>query len=426
MIGKIIMDNRETQSSENRRSRASQNPRRNAGRRRRARQKAVARLVMLCLLVLAVVVLLVTCVRRHKSVKEAELKAQQEAKQKANEEEVYPITLRFAGDINFDDDYFPMQHFQEIGAESISEVIDPEYVELMNKADVMWINNEFCYTDSGEALAGKAFTFSANPENIKYLKELGVDVAGLANNHVFDYGEQGLLDTLATLEAAKIPYVGAGHDIKEAASPVYVKAGPLTIAYVAAERAEKVQIVTQEATEDQPGVLRCYENDRFIESIREAAEKADYVIALPHWGTEHATDLEDVQKDGARAYIDAGADAVIGAHPHILQGIEYYNGKPIVYSLGNFWFDNYELYTMVAELQLSKVEDKEGKESTDGESDQDSKDGIFASLILYPGIQRNMETHPAADEEREEIFRHLEDISPQEIQIDEQGVVSGS
>ena len=234
------MDNRETQSSKNRRSRPSQNPRRNAGRRRRARQKAVARLVMLCLLVLAVVVLLVTCVRRHKSVKEAELKAQQEAKQKANEEEVYPITLRFAGDINFDDDYFPMQHFQEIGAESISEVIDPEYVELMNKADVMWINNEFCYTDSGEALAGKAFTFSANPENVKYLKELGVDVAGLANNHVFDYGEQGLLDTLATLEAAKIPYVGAGHDIKEAASPVYVKAGPLTIAYVAAERAEKV------------------------------------------------------------------------------------------------------------------------------------------------------------------------------------------
>ena len=151
------MDNRETRSSENRRSRASQNPRRNAGRRRRARQKAVARLVMLCLLVLAVVVLLVTCVRRHKSVKEAELKAQQEAKQKANEEEVYPITLRFAGDINFDDDYFPMQHFQEIGAESISEVIDPAYVELMNKADVMWINNEFCYTDSGEALAGKAF-----------------------------------------------------------------------------------------------------------------------------------------------------------------------------------------------------------------------------------------------------------------------------
>ena len=405
MVGKVIMDNRETQSSKNRRSRPSQNPRRNAGRRRRARKKTALRMVVLLLLLLAAIVLVI-CARHYKSEKEAELKAQQEAEQRAKEEEAFPITLRFAGDINFDDDYFPMQHFQEIGAESISEVIDPEYVELMNKADVMWVNNEFCYTDSGEPLAGKAFTFSANPENVIYLKELGVDVAVLENHHVFDYGEQGLLDTLATLEAAKIPYVGAGHDIKEAASPVYVKAGPLTIAYVAAERAEKVQIVTQEATEDQPGVLRCYENDRFIESNREAAGKADYVIALPHWGTEHATELEDVQKDGARAYIDAGADAVIGAHPHILQGIEYYNGKPIVYSLGNFWFDNYELYTMVAELRLSKDESVE--------------------LILYPGIQRNMETHPAADEERDEIFRHLEDISPQEIQIDEQGVVSGS
>ena len=399
------MDNRETRSSENRRSRALQNSRRNAGRRRRARKKVALRIVILLLLLLAAIVLVI-CARHYKSEKEAELKAQQEAEQKAKEEEVYPITLRFAGDINFDDDYFPMQHFQEIGAESISEVIDPEYVELMNKADVMWVNNEFCYTDSGEPLAGKAFTFSANPENVKYLKELGVDVAGLANNHVFDYGEQGLLDTLATLEAAQIPYVGAGHNINEAASPVYVKAGPLTIAYVAAERAEKVQIVTQEATENQPGVLRCYENDRFIQSIKEAAEKADYVIALPHWGTEHATELEDVQKDGARAYIDAGADAVIGAHPHILQGIEYYNGKPIVYSLGNFWFDNYELYTMVAELRLSKDESVE--------------------LIIYPGIQRNAETHPANESERDEIFRHLEDISPQEIQIDEQGVVSGS
>ena len=330
-----------------------------------------------------------------------------------------------------------MQHFQEIGAESISDVIDPEFVELMNKADVMWINNEFCYTDSGEPLAGKTFTFSANLENVKYLKELGVDVAGLANNHVFDYGEQGLLDTLDTLKEAKIPYVGAGHDIKEAASPVYVKAGPLTIAYVAAERAEKVQIVTQEATEDQPGVLRCYENDRFIESIKEAAKKADYVIALPHWGTEHSTELEDAQTDGARAYIDAGADAVIGAHPHILQGLEYYKGKPIVYSLGNFWFDSYELYTMVVELRLSKDQsaDGDGKANEDGETSEDGKAGasgeekskskLSAQLIIYPGIQSNAETHPADESERDEIFRHLEGISPQEIRIDEQGVVSG-
>ena len=409
----VIMDKRGTQSSQKTGSRSVQNSdrrtagqsaaRRSAGRRRRARQQAIARLVILCLLLMAVVVLLVTCVRHHKSAKAAKQAAQQAAKQRAKEEKAYPITLRFAGDINFDDDYYPKQHFQEIGAESISEVIDPEYVDLMNDADVMWINNEFCYSDRGEPLAGKAFTFRAKTENVKYLKELGVDVAGLANNHVFDYGEEALLDTMATLNDAGIPYVGAGHNIKEAASPVYVKAGPLTIAYVAAERAEKVQIVTQEATKDQPGVLRCYENDRFIESIKKAAKKADYVIALPHWGTEHSTELEDVQTDGAKAYINAGADAVIGAHPHILQGIEYYKGKPIVYSLGNFWFDNYELYTMVAELRISK--DK-------------------VELVLYPGIQRNMETHPATDEERGEIFRHLEGISPQEIQINEKGIVN--
>lgn len=378
----------------------------NKKRRRRKKQRRMPRLlIVLCLFLLAI--LLVTCIRNRKSLTVKSLEKVEETIRQESKKDI-SVSLRFAGDINFDDDYFPMQHFQEIGAESVSEVIDPEFVDLMNKADVMWINNEFCYTDSGEPLAGKAFTFSADPENVKYMKELGIDVAGLANNHVFDYGEQGFLDTLDTLKKAKIPYVGAGHDIKEAASPVYVKAGPLTIAYVAAERAEKVQIVTQEATEDQPGVLRCYENDRFIESIKEAAKKADYVIALPHWGTEHSTELEEAQTDGARAYIDAGADAVIGAHPHILQGIEYYKGKPIVYSLGNFWFDNYELYTMVAELSISRKSGEEQK----------------TELIIYPGIQRNAETHPASESERDEIFRHLENISPQKIRIDEKGVVN--
>ncbi len=379
-------------------------------RRKRRRQLKIRRalvLTVLAVLLLLVAVSVVRCVgKRHRG------------KIAAKETEDFSVTLRFAGDINFADDYYPMQHYRKIGAKSVRDVIDPEYVKLMNDADLMWINNEFCYSDRGEPYPGKAYTFRADPKHVRLLTEMGVDVAGLANNHVFDYQEEALLDTFETLKGADIPYVGAGRDIDEAASPVYAKAGPLKVAFVAAERAEKHQVVTREATKEQAGVLRCYDNERFVASIREAAGHADYVIALPHWGTEHSTELEDAQIDGAKEYLDAGADAVIGAHPHVLQGISFYDGKPIAYSLGNFWFDNYDTMTAIFELRVTgKVSSADGEKSG-------KISGLKTELILYPGRQKDMETRPAADDaERDEIFKHLEDISDG-ITISDKGIVT--
>lgn len=267
--------------------------------------------------------------------------------------EAFSITLAFAGDINFDDTWSVMSclHSQD---DDLEKVIDPAYLDAMRSADLCWINNEFTYSSRGNPLPGKAYTFRAAPENVAFLQEMGVDIAGLANNHIYDYGEDAFLDTLDTLDAAGIPYVGAGHDLTEASAPVYLTADGVTIAYVAASRAEK-NIMTPEAAADSPGILRCYDNTLFLEAIEEAAENADFVIALPHWGTEYSTELEEPQISGARAYIDAGADAVIGAHTHCLQGITSYNGKPVVYSLGNIWFNEKTLYTMLYEIRLSGV-----------------------------------------------------------------------
>ena len=273
------------------------------------------------------------------------------AKEEEEKAPSYDFTLGFAGDICLGDNYIPMQHLQAIGSEDISDGIDPRYIEIMQGMDQMWINNEFVYSRRGEPLPGKAWTFCGDPDNVSYLKDLGVDIVGLANNHTFDFGEVSFLDTLDTLEKAKIPYVGAGRNIKQAAAPVYLETDGVKIAYVAASRAE-IAIYTLEASETEPGILWCYDYTRFLESIREAAENADFVIALPHWGVEHSTVLEEEQIYGAHACIDAGADAVIGAHPHILQGIEYYKGKPILYSLGNFWFDAYDIDTLVAQLHI--------------------------------------------------------------------------
>ena len=140
---------------------------------------------------------------------------------------------------------------------------------------------------------------------------------------------------------------------------------------------------------------------------------ADFVIALPHWGTEHSTILEPGQPESAHAYIDAGADAVIGAHPHILQGIEFYNGKPILYSLGNFWFDGYDIDTLVAELRLV---------GNAGEGPR-SLDDARLEVVLHPGTQSEMFTAVADTPEwRDRIFRHIEAISSG-IAIDDAGVV---
>ena len=334
------------------------------------------------------------------------------SKEAVEQDRSYDFTLGFAGDICLADNYIPMQHLAAIGSEDISDGIDPRFIEIMKGMDQMWINNEFVYSRRGEPLPTRMWTFCGDPDNVSYLKDLGVDIVGLANNHTFDFGEVSFLDTLETLEKAQIPYVGAGRDIEQAAAPVYLEADGFKIAYVAASRAEYT-IYTPEAAETEPGILWCYDYTRFLESIKKAAENADYVIALPHWGVEHSTVLEDEQIYGAHALIDAGADAVIGAHPHILQGIEYYEGKPIIYSLGNFWFDDYDIDTLVAELHIK------GKKTDKDASLKKAK----VELRLYPGTQSGVYTALADTEEwRTRILQYLEGISVN-VNIDEKGVV---
>lgn len=304
------------------------------------------------------------------------------------------ITLAFAGDLSLADNYVVMDYYHNEAGDDLANCIDSAYIKRMNDADVMWINNEFCYSNNGSPMPGKAYTFCAAPENVNILKELGVDIVGLANNHVYDFGPEAFADTLATLRGAEIAYVGAGADIKEASAPVYVDVDGYKIAYVAATRAEK-NIKTPEATETSGGVFRCYDNTDYIEKIKEAKANADYVIALPHWGTEHSTILESAQTDGAKEYIDAGADAVIGAHTHCLQGMDFYNGKPIIYSLGNFWFDDYTLDTMLLELHLTGTTDH-----------------VQVTVEMVPGTQSERVTRMSSTvQERNRIYAYMESIS---------------
>lgn len=264
------------------------------------------------------------------------------------------IYLGFAGDICLDDTSAVMRHMRKKGG--ISKVISPELIRRMNGFDAMVINHEFSLSSRGEKMPGKAYTFRAKPENVKYLHKLGVDVAGLANNHVFDYGEAAFFDTLKYLKGAGIATVGAGENGKEARKPAYIKCRGKRIAIVAATRAEK-NIMTPEAGKNSPGVFRTYDDSAYVRAIRRAKKKADFVITYVHWGTEYSTKLEDAQTEQAKDYINAGADLVIGAHTHCMQGVGYYKGVPIIYSLGNFWFNEKTLYTTLLEVEIPEKGD---------------------------------------------------------------------
>lgn len=320
----------------------------------------------------------------------------------------YDLVLSFAGDICFDETCDVMRDYISQG-EELEHNISPELLDLMRNSDVCWINNEFAYSDRGAPLANKMYTFRAKPERVKMLKEMGVDIAGLANNHVYDFGPEAMTDTLDTLRQAGIDYVGAGKDLEEAMTPVYREIDGIKIAYVAASRAEKYKM-TPQATESGAGILRCYDTELFLEEIREAREQADYVIALVHWGTEYSAELEEVQMSTGREYIDAGADIVIGAHPHCLQGIEYYQGKTIVYSLGNFWFNSKSLDTMLLQVRLSG--DDGGSEIT----------AEHVEVQIIPAKQEECRARMLKGEEARGLFDYLEGISVNVV-IDEEGVV---
>ena len=313
---------------------------------------------------------------------------------------VYSLT--FAGDINLDESWSTTQALDARGGR-IENCISADLLATMQTADVMCLNNEFTYSTRGKAMTGKAYTFRANPARVSVLQTMGVDVAGLANNHVYDYGADALIDTLDTLDAAGIAHVGAGRNLAEAIKPCYVQLNGYTIAYVAASRAEKTKL-TPQATDTQPGILRCYDTALFCQAIAEARQHADYVVALVHWGTEYSTKLEQVQRDTARLYINSGADAIIGAHSHCLQGLEYYAGKPIVYSLGNYWFNEKTLDTMLVTI--------------------DAGPGYTPTLRITPALQANCTTVGLTDPSQQRAFYdRLEAISVN-VSIDDNGYVT--
>lgn len=311
-----------------------------------------------------------------------------------------PVTLGFAGDINFHDSYRNMQYMRSC-PNGLEDCLSEDLLKRMNKVDYMMLNNEFPYSDRGEPAPEKDYTFRSNPKNVELLKQMGVDIVSLANNHALDYGRDALSDTFVVLDEAGIDYVGAGENSERAAEVIVYENQGKKIGYFASSR-----VIYQSdwvATSSRNGMQSAYDIEYMVEAVKAAKEKCDYLIVYMHWGVEYNNYPEDYQREWARLYIDAGANAVIGCHPHVVQGFEIYNGCPIVYSLGNFWFNSATKDSMYVELTVN--------------GDNTSE------LRVFPTYNQNFRTYFINDEK--EYSRYIKDLTKFsfDITIDEKGYV---
>jgi poly-gamma-glutamate synthesis protein (capsule biosynthesis protein) len=230
--------------------------------------------------------------------------------------------------------------------------------DMLRSADLRYCNLECPVSDRGRNLH-HLYSFRADPRAIEGLKATGFNVVSQANNHAYDWGPEALLDTLDRLRAAGIRPVGAGQNNLAAHYPLLVHVGGLRTAFLA-----YVDIHPKEAAAgvDRPGVA-WLDPAQALADIRFARLLADLVIVCPHWGEEYALKPTRDQVELAHQMVDAGADLIVGSHPHVVQPLENYHDHWIAYSLGNFVFDQHDpathhglmLRVTVRDEQITKV-----------------------------------------------------------------------
>lgn len=211
------------------------------------------------------------------------------------------------------------------------------FAPLFKAADVRVGNLECVVATQGSAEPDKPNTFRVSPLSLKYVRQ-HFDAVGLANNHSGDFGPVAFTQMLGLLKREGIGYYGGGLNLSEAHTPWVVERNGVRIAFLGYN---EFQPRNFEADHDRAGIAWS-EDAQVVRDIQMARTqwRADVVIPIMHWGWEEAK-ANPRQRALARRMIDAGADAVIGGHPHQVQDTEVYQGKPVFYSLGNFVFEGF-------------------------------------------------------------------------------------
>jgi len=220
--------------------------------------------------------------------------------------------------------------------------------ENLREADILFGNLEGPISDKGKKV-GSIYSFRNDPKAIEGLKFAGFDILSVANNHIFDYGREAMEDSFLRLKGAEIDYLGGGFNEIEAYSPIIKEVNPSTSseqAKIAFLAYTNLGSEYWSAKGNRSGIA-WLTTENLEKGVKKAKENADLVIVSMHFGEEYKISSSVEQKYFAHLAIDAGADLVIGHHPHVIQEIEKYKEKYIAYSLGNFVFDqNFSEETM--------------------------------------------------------------------------------
>lgn len=289
----------------------------------------------------------------------------------------FELSLAFAGDISASPN-----HPLDFTLSFTSEATD---------ADFAWAQNENTYSDV-EA-PSKYYT-------------TGFDILGLAN-------ESFTNDELLDISAEMLNYAGAGYSKNEASTPVYLTSEDITVAYVCACDVKDSDSIP-EASENTPGVFTATDKELLLNNIKEANEIADYVIFLPHWGEKAQTEVSSEQTSLAHDCLDAGADIVIGTHPDNILGMEVYNEKPIIYSLGSLNPD------IAGKSILVSIGLSGNKEESGGGTSVEIKE---ASLRIVPTVADDKGIRTAESEERPQIIDSFVNTSNTAITVSDDGII---
>ncbi|HEY9474293.1 MAG TPA: CapA family protein [Mycobacteriales bacterium] len=242
------------------------------------------------------------------------------------------VTIAFAGDVHFT-------------GRTAARLDDPKtalgsIAKTLSDADIAMVNLESAITTGGTP-EPKSFHFRAPASALDALRDAGVDVTTMANNHGVDYGPVGLDDTLAAITSSGFPVVGIGRDSDQAYAPWYTTVRGQRVAFVGASEIPDRTLTAWTAQPDHPGIASAF-SERLIDAVRDARTKADVVVVYLHWGEEGNDCPISDQTSLAADLAKAGADAVVGTHAHLLLGGGWLGQTYVAYGLGNFlwWRDN--------------------------------------------------------------------------------------
>jgi len=260
------------------------------------------------------------------------------------------------------------------------------------KADLSIANLETPITTGGTRV-DKEYSYRSSPLALPPLAAAGIDLVNLANNHSMDRGPDGLMDTIGHLDKNGILHVGAGKNIDEAYKPAIVEKNGLKLAFFGFSRVLHAE--DWKAAKNRIGMTQIYDPSDAIAAIKKAKDEVDLVVVLTHWGIEREDVAHEYQRGLARQFIDAGADLIVGSHPHVLQGFESYKGKWIAYSLGNFVFTTNAIEKTWNSAILQATCTKKGD----------------CELNVVPVLTKFAQPMPMKSEQGNNLLKHLTQIS---------------